>query len=216
MKILKQMKLTYLFILTLLTIASTVAAVPYRKFDGLDEFQQPQPRKVKNGASYAEDVNSGKIKIDDFIGSPNRNVSASNGGCKITIKYSSPGVRGRAIWGKLVPYNKIWVTGANHATSISFDRDVRIDNRLIPAGTYAFFTIPGERDWVIIFNKNTDQHLADDYSKTDDVIRFNVKPTESPSIVQRLTYNIESIRDGEARINMVWEKRKISFVVKKN
>jgi hypothetical protein len=211
MKILPDRRIFNYAVLMLLLIVSTASAKP----DEMAKFQQPRPRKVKNGASYAEDVNSGKIKKDDFIGSPNRKVSAYFGDCNVTIKYSSPGVRGRTIWGKLVPYNKIWVTGANHATSIAFNKDVRINNRKIAAGTYALFTIPGEKDWLVVLNKNTDQHLTDDYSKTDDVLRFTVPPTGSSSMVQRLTYNIVPKNDHSAVISMAWEKRVISFVLKK-
>jgi hypothetical protein len=107
------------------------------------------------------------------------------------------------------------VTGANHATSIAFNKDVRINNRKIAAGTYALFTIPGEKDWLVVLNKNTDQHLTDDYSKTDDVLRFTVPPTGSSSMVQRLTYNIVPKNDHSAVISMAWEKRVISFVLKK-
>jgi hypothetical protein len=103
MKILPDRRIFNYAVLMLLLIVSTASAKP----DEMAKFQQPRPRKVKNGASYAEDVNSGKIKKDDFIGSPNRKVSAYFGDCNVTIKYSSPGVRGRTIWGKLVPYNKI-------------------------------------------------------------------------------------------------------------
>lgn len=212
MKILKNIIfLNYVFLI-LLAIGSTADAEAVEK---VANAQQPKPRKVKNGATYAEDVNSGKIRKDDFIGSPNRKVSATFGCCKVSITYSSPGVRGRTIWGKLVPFNKIWVTGANHATAISFDQEVRIKKRKIPAGTYALFTIPGEKEWVVILNKNTDQHLTDDYDKKEDVLRFTVTPTTSPLIVQRLTYNIDPKNDQAAKISMTWEKRVISFVLEK-
>lgn len=212
MKILKIIIfLNYVFLI-LLAIGLTADAEAVEK---VANAQQPKPRKVKNGATYAEDVNSGKIRKDDFIGSPNRKVSATFGGCKVSITYSSPGVRGRTIWGKLVPFNKIWVTGANHATAISFDQEVRIKKRKIPAGTYALFTIPGEKEWVVILNKNTDQHLTDDYDKREDVLRFTVTPTTSPLIVQRLTYNIDPKNEQAAKISMTWEKRVISFVLEK-
>jgi hypothetical protein len=211
----KSLKIFNYAVLIFLLLSSTVSAKQTEAAGKVAELQQPQPRKVKNGAAYAEEVNSGKIKKDDFIGSPNRKVFASFGDCYVSITYSSPGVRGRTIWGKLVPYNKIWVTGANQATAITFNRDVRINKRKILAGTYALFTIPGEKEWVIILNKNTDQHLTDDYSRKEDVLRFTVKPAESPSIVQRLTYNIVPKNDHAAGINMTWEKRVISFAVEK-
>jgi hypothetical protein len=215
MKIIQRMRIVNYAVLIFLSLALTANGKQTDKHEQVAKSNQPRPRKVKNGATYAQDVNSGKIKKDDFIGSPTRKVSALFGDCTITIKYSSPGVRGRTIWGKLVPYNKLWVTGANHATTIAFDRDVRINNRTIKAGTYALFTIPGEKEWVIILNKNTEQHLTDDYSKSDDVLRFTVLSAESPAVVQRLTYNIVPKNDHSALISMTWEKRVISFVLNK-
>lgn len=170
-------------------------------------------RTIKNGAQYAEDVNSGKIQKDDFIGSPVRIASLNVGGYRIGLRYSSPGVKGREIWGNLVPYDKVWVTGANHATAISFDKPVKIDEKKVPAGTYALFTIPGRNNWVVILNNDADQHLTDDYNKKEDVLRFTVKPVELPSPVQRLTYRIVEKDATSAEVSMAWEKRGIRFVV---
>ena len=177
------------------------------------ESDSAHQRKIKAGTHYAEDVNSGKIPKDGFIGSPLRTTSETIAGCHIKIRYSSPGVRGRQIWGNIVPYDKLWVTGANHATAITFDRDVLINNRKLAAGTYAFFTIPRKKDWVVIFNKNADQHGTDDYSEKEDVLRFTVSPSETPAITQRLTYGIKQTDQNAAVISMMWEKRTISFVI---
>jgi hypothetical protein len=173
----------------------------------------PRYRNIKNGAQYAEDVNSGKTQKDDFIGSPVRTASINVAGCRIGIRYSSPGVKGREIWGKLVPYDKVWVTGANHATAITFNQPIKIDGKKVLAGTYGVFTIPGKNDWVVILNKDADQHLTDDYSKEEDVLRFTVKPVKLPSPVQRLTYRIVKKDTISAEVSMAWEKRGIGFVV---
>ena len=174
---------------------------------------QPQHRKTKNGAQYAEDINNGKIKKDDFIGSPVRTTSVVVGRCRISIRYSSPGVKGREIWGKLVPYNMIWATGANHATAITFNQPVKIDGKKVPAGTYALFTIPRKSDWVVILNKDADQHLTDDYSKKEDVMRFTVPSNQLPAAVQRLTYRILQNDESSAEIRMEWENRSFGFLV---
>src|SRR5687768_1961293 len=87
------------------------------------------------------------------------------GNTDITIKYHAPAVRGRVIWGGLVPFNDVWVTGAHSATTIEVGKPFQISGKLIPAGKYALFTIPGTEEWVVIINKNWDQHLADDYSQ---------------------------------------------------
>lgn len=207
---LKQISFTYLiFIICVISFTSCGQSGAPAESDK----STSQHRKIKNGAQYAEDINNGKIKKDDFIGSPLRTASATVAGCHIQIRYSSPGVKGRGIWGKLVPYDKIWVTGANHATSVTFDRDVWIANQKLPAGTYAIFTIPARKDWVLIFNRDADQHLTDDYSKKDDMLRFTVQPKQLPAMVPRLTYQITPKKDTSAEISMLWEKRSISFSI---
>src|SRR5215475_3205891 len=75
----------------------------------------------------------------------------------ITIDYSSPAVKGRKIWGELVPYDKVWRTGANEATLFSTDKEIKVEGKTLPAGKYSMYTIPGEKEWVIIFNSQTGQ-----------------------------------------------------------
>ena len=89
--------------------------------------------------------------------SPFAKVSQDIGLTTVTVDYSSPGVKGRKIWGGLVPYDKQWRTGANRATKITFSRDVTFAGKPVPAGTYALFTIPGKTDWTVILNKRADQ-----------------------------------------------------------
>src|SRR5689334_17593542 len=89
--------------------------------------------------------------------SPPATASGAVNGGKITIDYSSPAVRGRKIWGELVPYNKIWRAGANEATLITFVKPVLVEGKPLPAGKYSLYAIPGETDWVIIINSVTGQ-----------------------------------------------------------
>ena len=123
----------------------------------------------------------------------------------VHIEYNSPGVKGRQIWGGLVPYDKVWATGAHTATSVQFSKDVTVNNKKIPAGQYAFFTIPGKEKWTIILNTRYDQHMADDYNEKEDVARMDVKPEEH-SLTQRLTYNVNSTNNNAGEITMQWEK----------
>ena len=85
------------------------------------------------------------------------------GNTTIKINYNSPGVRGRIIWGELVPYDAVWVTGAHNATSMEVGKSFLIGDKLIPAGKYALFTIPGKDQWTVIINKNWNQQPTDDY-----------------------------------------------------
>ena len=85
--------------------------------------------------------------------SPGASLTQTVGVTDITIKYSRPGVKGRPIWGSLVPYDQVWRTGANEATTISFSDDVTVNGQKLAKGTYAFFTIPGKDTWTLVFNK---------------------------------------------------------------
>ena len=89
--------------------------------------------------------------------SPAETVSGKAGNATVTIAYGSPSVKGRKVWGDLVPYGKVWRTGANDATTIEFSSDVKIEGQALAKGKYALFTIPEETGWTIIFNKNSKQ-----------------------------------------------------------
>lgn len=139
---------------------------------------------------------------------------AEVGNTHITIKYHSPAVRGRVIWGGLVPYDEVWVTGAHSATSIEFSKAIQVEETTIPKGKYAFFTIPGQERWTLILNKNWEQHLADDYDQAEDVIRIEVTPETGMPLAERLTYTIEDKGEGSGAIRMSWEKLSVSLPFK--
>ncbi|NTS43111.1 DUF2911 domain-containing protein [Flavisolibacter sp. BT320] len=128
----------------------------------------------------------------------------------IAITYHSPGVRKRIIWGGLVPFDEVWVTGAHDATTVTFVKPVVIDGKTVPAGKYAFFTIPGNEEWTLILNKHWKQHLASEYDEKDDVVRVKVKPTKVPH-TERLQYFIEEAKDNSARLVMAWERVKVTL-----
>ena len=131
----------------------------------------------------------------------------------IHINYSSPGVRGRTVFGGLVAYDKVWVTGAHSATSIQFYENVKINGTEITKGKYALFTIPGKDEWTIIINKNFDQHLADDYDETLDMVRIKVIPETLEEIQESLTYKVEQTGKNTGKISISWEKIMVSFNV---
>ena len=141
-----------------------------------------------------------------------RELETTVGNTTFKIKYHAPGVRDRVIWGGLVPYDEVWVTGGHKATSLEVSSDFQVNDTKIPAGKYALFTIPGKEEWTVILNKNWDQHLTDEYNASDDVLRFQVKPVENPH-TERLTYRIDKIADKQADITMAWEKLKIAFPI---
>ena len=131
-------------------------------------------------------------------------------GDSIKINYHSPGVRKRVIWGGLVPYDEVWVTGAHDATTIEFPRPVIINGKEIPVGKYAFFTIPGKKEWIIIINKNWKQHLATEYDEKEDMVRIKVKPVKNVH-TERLQYFIRDNGNRKGTISVAWEKLKVSF-----
>ncbi len=136
-------------------------------------------------------------------------------GDSIKINYHSPGVRKRIIWGGLVPYGEVWVTGAHDATALVIPKMMIIGGKEIPAGKYALFTIPGKKEWTIIINKQWKQHLATEYDEKEDVIRLKVKPGKNAH-TERLQYFIEMNDSNKGKISVAWEKIKINlpFVIK--
>lgn len=134
-------------------------------------------------------------------------------GTHFTIKYTAPVVKNRVIFGGLVAYDEVWVTGAHRATNIEFDNDIRIGGTVLPAGKYAIFTIPGQNEWTVIFNSDWDQHLADDYDEEKDVVRIAVSPIINAEVVERLNYSLNSTAEGRATLSISWEKVSIEVPI---
>jgi len=147
--------------------------------------------------------------------SPPASVSQTVGYTTITINYCRPGVKGRRIWGDLVPYNTIWRTGANEATTIQFTTDVTVEGHKVPAGKYSLFTIPNKESWTVILNKVSNQWGAFRYNEQDDLLRFNVKPGKS-EFTERMLFTISVVDDSSCSIVMDWEYLKAAFNVKVN
>jgi hypothetical protein len=131
-------------------------------------------------------------------------------GDSINIRYHSPAVRKRIIWGGLVPYDEVWVTGAHDATTLEVYKPFIIRGTTIPAGKYALFTIPGRKEWTIIINKNWQQHLATEYDQKEDIVRLNVRPRKNAH-TERLQYYVQDKGNGKAVISVAWEKVKLDF-----
>jgi tetratricopeptide (TPR) repeat protein len=130
----------------------------------------------------------------------------------ITIEYSRPGVKSRMIFGDLVPYNKLWRTGANKATLIKLSTDAKINDQEIKAGSYSIFTIPGEEEWVVIFNKDTELWGTGNYTQRNDALRIRI-PSEKTEFTERFTIHIDNMTDNSADIIMAWSTTKIVLPV---
>jgi hypothetical protein len=150
--------------------------------------------------------------------SPPATATGKIDGATITIDYSSPSVKGRKIWGDLVPYNEVWRTGANEATLFTTDKDIKVEGKSLPAGKYSLYTIPGENEWVWIFNSQTGQWgikggpngkevTTEDPAK--DVLRVTVKPKASKAFTERMNFVVD--KDGFA---LVWENLEVPVSVK--
>ncbi|OGU77618.1 MAG: hypothetical protein A2V93_01175 [Ignavibacteria bacterium RBG_16_34_14] len=147
--------------------------------------------------------------------SPDATVSQYVGITKITVDYSSPRVNGRKIWGELVPYGQIWRTGANEVTSITFTDPVKVNGNELPAGTYGIHIIPGEKEWQIILSKDTKVDDPAAYDETKDALRLKVKPEEA-AFTERMMFAITDMTENFAKVNLIWEKLKVSFNVEVN
>lgn len=140
--------------------------------------------------------------------SPPATLTTNVDGLNLKIDYSQPAVKGRTIGKDIAPYGKVWRTGANEATTFTVDRDVMVEGKELKAGTYTLFTIPGEEEWTIIFNKKTGQ-WGTQYDEAQDALRVNVKPAKAPSFSERLTFS----QDNGA-VQMHWGDTLVRFNVK--
>jgi hypothetical protein len=132
---------------------------------------------------------------------------------EITVDYSSPGVKGRKIWGGLVPYDQMWRAGANNATKLTFSKDVTFAGKPVPAGSYAFFVIPGKSEWTVILNKKADQGgIGRDYKQDQDLLRVQVKPKAAP-FRERLAYLVTDFTDDKASLDLEWEKLRLAIPI---
>lgn len=144
--------------------------------------------------------------------SPKASVMQQVGLTEITIAYNSPGVKGRAVWGSLVPWGEVWRTGANEATTITFSTDATVAGKAVPAGTYGLFTIPGEKEWTVVLNKAAKQWGAYEYKQEEDLLRFPVAPQAAP-MTERMTFSFADTTFDSTLVTLTWEKVRIAFPV---
>lgn len=150
---------------------------------------------------------------DSLKGSLRAKAEGKIGKAQISVRYYSPAVRGRIIWGGLVPFDKVWVTGAHMATSVEFDQDLIISGQKVAAGKYAFFTFPGKEAWELVVNRNWEQHLADNYDPKLDVVRVKVKPVTREVLQERLQYSVVGDDGGTGKLVVRWEKLEVSLPI---
>ena len=129
---------------------------------------------------------------------------------EVTVKYSRPSVKGRQIFGGVVPFDQVWRTGANSATTITLSHDATIGGTKLAAGTYGIFTIPGKSEWTVILSKDNNLWGSGNYNPANDALRFKVTP-EKTGNVELLTFNFESVESDKAKLTISWADVKIGF-----
>lgn len=130
-------------------------------------------------------------------------------GAKISIDYSQPSLKGRKMGGEVATYGQVWRTGANEATVFETDKDVTVEGKTLPAGKYGLYSIPGETEWVVIFNKTWKQ-WGTNYKEADDALRVTVKPAKSAAATEKMTFTI----DKSGKVTLLWGEVAVAFMVK--
>lgn len=212
------MKLTFsalfcLFILAACTNSSDAEKAPSAVDAAEVETSQEQTVEAVANLATAVPTEGSLYKIitlNDTIKSPRKVMKGTINGAELSIDYGSPSVKGRTIFGDLVPYGKVWRTGANGASQITFVSDVVMGDKAVPAGTYSLFTEPTDKtNWTVIINKVADQWGAYDYDKAQDVARVPATATTVDKAVEQMDFSI-----SEAGIELHWADLVITIPVK--
>ncbi len=174
----------------------------------------------KNGAKQAvKEKRQQEVQNKENRVSPAMTATATIGENVVTINYGSPRVtspdgtnRDGHIWGELVPYNEVWRTGANEATTITFSQNVLVEGQLLEKDIYSLYTIPAPEEFTIIFNWNETQWGAFKYDVAEDALRVNVKPTTTESLQEELKFDVlkDSI-PGSGIVRLNWERKQVEF-----
>lgn len=132
----------------------------------------------------------------------------------VELTYSRPSIKGRKIFGNLVPFGKVWRTGANSATIIKFNDPVEINGKKIDTGSYALYTIPNEESWEVILNKGTSNWGTNGYKESDDVVRFNVPPMKMKSpALETFTMQFANIKPESCELHIMWDKSVVAIPI---
>lgn len=145
--------------------------------------------------------------------SPTQTIKQDFALSSIEIVYSRPNMKGRMVFGDLAPFGKLWRTGANSATRITFGEDVKVGGVAVKAGSYALYTVPNKDEWEVILNKGINNWGSDGYQASDDVAKFKVKPMTLPMNIETFTISVGNVMPASADIQIMWEKTAVSFPV---
>ncbi len=143
--------------------------------------------------------------------SPSQTIKQEFGVGSIELKYSRPSAKGRTVYGDLVPFGKLWRTGANAATVIKFSEPVEINGKKIDTGSYALYSIPGIDQWEIIINKGFNNSGTSGYKESEDVLRFKTTPIKLKSEVETFTMQFVDVKPASCELHILWEKTAIAI-----
>ncbi|HEU4728321.1 MAG TPA: DUF2911 domain-containing protein [Kofleriaceae bacterium] len=144
--------------------------------------------------------------------SPHARVEQRVGITDVSVDYSCPGVKGRKIWGELVPYDKVWRAGANAPTKLTVSREFSFGGTQVPAGSYSLFITPGKTTWTVMLNKNLTA-TQDQHDAKDDVATIKVRPIAMPQPRERLRYTLDDTQDDRTMLDLEWERVRIQVPI---
>ncbi len=157
---------------------------------------------------------AGAAQIKFPAASPHATLKQVVGLTDVEIDYSRPSVKGRQIFGGLVPWGEVWRTGANEPTKITFSDEVTLGDATVPAGAYALYTIPQKDSWTIIVYGTTEGWGSFGYDQSKDVARFTAKPSELAAPVETFTIGIGDLRNDSATLHLDWDRTRVSIPIK--
>ena len=152
------------------------------------------------------------VRLTPLRVSPACTVAQDIGISRIEVAFARPAVKGRKLWGALVPFGQVWRAGANSATVLTLSHPALVAGKPVPAGSYAFFVIPGEKAWTLILNKQAKQWGAYDYKPTEDFLRWEAAPQPGP-FLEYLDYRVVPLDEGQATVELGWGDLRIGFPV---
>lgn len=170
----------------------------------------PPQKKENTSAAVVFSPNHDRENLEPRP-SPNAAVGQTIGTTEVVVTYGRPGVKGRTIFGDLQPYGKVWRTGANESTNITFSKNVTIAGQKLKAGTYSLYTIPGKESWTIIFNSKLS--WGTEYDKSKDVLRVDVEPKNAPFREWFMIY-FEDLASESADMVLHWSNTKVPITIK--
>ena len=145
--------------------------------------------------------------------SPTQTIKQNFGLSSVELSYSRPGMKGRKIYGDLVPFGKVWRTGANNATTLTFADDVTIGSTKIKAGKYGLLTIPEKRNWTLIITKQLDVTSPAAYKQDQDVVRIEAKTMDMGESMETFTMQFANVKPGSCELHIMWDKTAVSLPI---